>query len=167
MLTNLLIMRHAKSSWGDEDLSDHDRPLNKRGQAAADMIGQVLTAKNYPPDIIWASDAQRTKETAQRIIRVTPGAQDLRYQPEFYLAGAIHVLNLLRSVDEPSGRLMLLGHNPGWEGLFEHFSGHPENFPTAACAIFTRKDPSAHWLTAQAWQFRDFLRPRDLTPEPL
>jgi len=162
MLSYLLIMRHAKSSWKDEGLSDHDRPLNKRGRAAADMMGTVLTAKNYAPDIIWASDAQRTKETAQRLIRIIPGAQTISYQPDFYMAGALQALDLLSAVAEPDGKLMLLGHNPGWEGLFEHFSGHYERFPTGACGVFARKDPAADWRSPAAWQFKELLRPRDL-----
>lgn len=163
MITHLLIMRHAKSSWGDENLSDHDRPLNKRGQKGADLIAKTLTAKDYQPDMIWSSDAERTKETARRMIQIIPGAQKILYQPEFYMAGALHVLDLLRTSDEPSGRLMLLGHNPGWEGLFEYFTGQYQRFPTGACAVLLRKDVSADWLTPEAWQFKELLRPRDLT----
>jgi phosphohistidine phosphatase SixA len=58
---------------------------------------------------------------------------------------------------------MLLGHNPGWEGLFEYFSGHYERFPTGACAVFSRKDKLANWLTPKAWAFETLLRPRDLS----
>lgn len=162
MLNYLLIMRHAKSSWKDEGLADHDRPLNKRGRESADRIAQILTAKHCAPDIIWSSDAQRTKETALRMIRVIPGAQQISYEPGFYMAGALHVLDLLSAAKEPDGALMLLGHNPGWEGLFAHFSGHHERFPTGACAVFARKDPAADWRTSEAWQFKELLRPRDL-----
>jgi len=71
MLSHLLLMRHAKSSWSDGNLSDHERPLNKRGDKAAIAVGQALVARGYPPDIIWSSDATRTRQTAMRLIRLS------------------------------------------------------------------------------------------------
>jgi len=158
-------MRHAKSSWEDENLPDHSRPLNKRGRDSADIIAKALILRRYSPDTIWSSDAERTKETALRIIRIIPGTQNIFYQPGFYMAGALQALDLLETSNEPDGKLMLLGHNPGWEGLFEHFSRHYERFPTGTCAVFLRKDTSADWLSPQAWQFKELLRPRELMAE--
>lgn len=162
MLSYLLIMRHAKSSWSDETLTDHARPLNGRGRESADVIAQTLTAKGYPPDIIWSSDAQRTKETATRMIRVIPGPQQIFYQPEFYMASAEQTLQLCSSADEPDGKLLLLGHNPGWSNLFHFFSGTYHRYPTATCAVFARKDETANWLTPDAWQLKDILVARDI-----
>ena len=162
MLSHLLIMRHAKSSWADENLTDHARPLNARGRESADVMASTLTAKGFAPDVIWSSDAQRTRETATRMIRVIPGPQQVFYQPEFYMASAHQALQICAAADEPDGKLMLLGHNPGWEDLFDHFSGHHQLYPTAGCGIFARKDESAHWLTPEAWQLKEFLKPRDL-----
>jgi len=155
-------MRHAKSSWDNETLTDHARPLNMRGRESADMIAKTLTAKNVAPDIIWSSDAQRTKETAARMIAIIPGAQTIFYQPGFYMANTHQVLNLCAASEEPDGKLLLLGHNPGWADLFEHFSGHTHRYPTGACAIFARANESENWLTPTAWQFKDILLPRAL-----
>ena len=162
MLTHLLIMRHAKSSWTDASLPDHARPLNGRGRESADVIAATLTAKGFAPDVIWSSDAQRTRETATRMIRVIPGAQQVFYQPEFYMASANQALQICTAADEPDGKLMLLGHNPGWEDLFDHFSGHHQQYATGCCGVFVRKDKSAHWLSPEAWHFKIFLQPRDL-----
>jgi len=162
MLSHLLIMRHAKSSWADETQTDHQRPLNLRGRESADVIAATLTARGFAPDIIWSSDAQRTKETAIRMIRVIPGPQQVFYQPEFYMASANKALQVCGSADEPSGKLMLLGHNPGWSNLFNYFSGTHHRYPTATCAVFTRKDESADWLTADAWQLKDILIAREI-----
>ena len=162
MLTHLLIMRHAKSSWADADLPDHARPLNGRGRESADVIAATLTAQGIAPDIIWSSDAQRTKETATRMIRVIPGPQQIFYQAEFYMASASQALQICAAAYEPDGKLMLLGHNPGWEDLFDHFSGYHQRYATAACGVFARKDKSANWLTPDAWQFKTLLNPRDL-----
>ena len=158
-------MRHAKSSWDDVDLSDHDRPLDERGRQSADKVAQVLNAKGYAPDIIWCSDAERTKETAVRIIRIIPGPQKIFHQPGFYMASAESVLQLCASAEEPDGNLMLLGHNPGWADLFELFSGTYHRYPTGACGVFARKDTEAPWLSPDAWQFEALLLPRELMAE--
>ena len=105
-------MRHAKSSWSDGSLSDHERPLNKRGKRAAEAVGHALTARGYPPDIIWSSDATRTRETAMRLIRAIPGAQTVNYNSDFYHASLETVLSVCGKQIEPDGKLMLLGHNP-------------------------------------------------------
>jgi len=85
-------MRHAKSSWSDGQLTDHERPLNNRGRRAAAEIGSTLHARGYAPDIIWSSDAKRTRETAMLLIREIPGAQTVHYNSEFYHASVETVL---------------------------------------------------------------------------
>jgi len=92
MLTHLLLMRHAKSSWKDQSLADHARPLNKRGRREADIIARTLTAKGFAPDIIWSSDAERTSETAARLISIMPGAQSIIRTAEFYHASSAKVI---------------------------------------------------------------------------
>ena len=158
-------MRHAKSSWDDVNLSDHQRPLNERGRKSADKIAQTLNAQGYAPDVIWCSDAERTKETALRIMRIIPGAQTIFHQPDFYMASADAVLQLCASAEEPDGNLLLLGHNPGWADLFEHFSGHYHRYPTGTCGVFARKDDTESWLSPTAWQFKALLLPRELMTE--
>lgn len=170
MLTHLLIMRHAKSSWANISQSDHERPLNNRGRKSAGMTAQVLTARGYAPDMIWSSDSVRTKETATRMMREIPGAQVVHYFPEFYHASVGDVLDVCQkqTTIETTAfeRLMLLGHNPGWSSLYEYFcAGNPliaSAFPTAACAVFSRnKNLEASWMTPEAWRPIDLLLPRD------
>jgi len=163
MLTHLLLMRHAKSSWSDGSLSDHERPLNKRGRRAAEMVGQALTARGYPPDLIWASDSKRTRETAMLLIRAIPGAQTVEYTPDFYHASERQVLTLCQKQAEPDGRLMLLGHNPGWAGLHYYFTGQSHRFPTAACTVLKRvSDDGRNWMAPERWRMIDLILPREL-----
>ncbi len=163
MLTHLLLMRHAKSSWKDQSQPDHARPLNKRGRKEADIIGQTLSAKGFAPDIIWASDAERTSETAARLISIIPGAQSIIRNPEFYHASAAIVIAKCISQEEPSGGLMLLGHNPGWSELALHFTGREFNLPTAGCLVFKRKDENYEdWISPKHWHLADFLEPAAL-----
>lgn len=163
MLTHLLIMRHAKSSWSDGRLSDHERPLNTRGQKSAEAVGAALHARGYAPDIIWSSDAARTRQTAMRLIRAIPGAQTVEYSPDFYHASAAQVIGLCGRQIEPDGRLMLLGHNPGWAELHSYFTQREDDFPTAACTVLARTyKGDGDWLTPQAWRMIDYIVPRDL-----
>lgn len=119
----LLIMRHAKSSWSDASLTDHERPLNKRGKHAARAVGKALTARGYAPNIIWSSDSKRTRETAMGLIRAIPGAQMVRYFSEFYHGSFIDVDTVCNREVLPEGNLMWLGHNPGWADMYGQFSG--------------------------------------------
>jgi len=142
-------------------MTDHERPLNARGERAADMMGQVLTARGLAPDIIWCSDAVRTRLTALRLIRAIPGAQQVEYISEFYHASAQNVLDVCTQKGEPDKTLMLLGHNPGWGSLHAHFTGSPHAYPTGACTVLTRKN-HGDWLSPDSWTFKDLILPREL-----
>jgi len=154
-------MRHAKSSWNFDDLSDHQRPLNGRGRKAAKKMGKVLRAKNLFPDIIWSSDSARTRETVSRLVGKSD-EPDIEYLNGFYHAGANKILYLCQSRGEPeTNTLMLVGHNPGWEELVYNFSGLSRRMPTGACAIFKRIDQNAEWLSPEAWKLQELLLPRE------
>ncbi len=163
MLSHLLLMRHAKSSWSNGELSDHERPLNDRGRRAACAVGAALTARGYAPEIIWSSDSKRTRETAMHLIRAIPGAQTVNYNSEFYHASVETVLRVCGQEIEPSQPLMLLGHNPGWSDLHEYFTGQAHNYPTGACTVLTRKQNGiSDWLNPAAWTYADLILPREL-----
>jgi len=163
MLRRLLIMRHAKSSWDNPAQSDHERPLNARGRRAADAVGKTLSARGFAPQLIWSSDAQRTRETATLLIRAIPGAQTVTYSSAFYHAGAQTVIDTAAALGEPDSieTLMWLGHNPGWSDLFEHFTGQAHRFPTGSCAVLERRG-DGDWLDSESWTLKDMILPRDL-----
>ncbi len=156
---HLLLMRHAKSSWHHEGLTDHERPLNDRGRRAARDIGGVLRAKGLVPDIVWSSDSARTRETFARTFADTN--IEPRWHSSFYHASANQVLYVCAEQGEPDGILMLLGHNPGWEDLLFHFSGLSRRMPTGACAIFRRTRTKTDWLERESWRLVELLLPRD------
>ena len=163
-VTHLLLMRHAKSSWNDPSLDDHDRPLNARGRRDCPIVANALHARGFAPDLIWASSAVRTRETAERMMRALPGAQTVVRVPEFYHASAGRVLDSLAQSDEPEGKLMLLGHNPGWSQLVELLGGGVHRMPTAAVAVFARKDADEPWWSASAWRLVDMMTPKEILP---
>ena len=166
MLAQLLVTRHAKSSWSDPTLDDHERPLNARGRRACELLAGALHRRGFVPDIVWCSSAVRTRETADRLLSALPGAPDVRHRvevvPGFYHASAERVLGYLAGRSEPEGTLMLLGHNPGWQSLAEHFTGSVRRMPTGATLVLGRvARPAAVW-EARAWREVDWILPREL-----
>ena len=161
-LQHLLIMRHAKSSWSEGRLSDHERPLNERGVRAAHDVGGVLRAKQILPKTIWSSDSARTRETVAKLGLDMDDVQ-IDYLADFYHAPANKVLYVCEGRGAPgAGPLMLVGHNPGWEDLFYHFAGMSRRMPTGACAIFARTKSKTDWLAPESWRLLDYILPRDL-----
>ena len=117
-LTELLILRHAKSSWSDPDLADFDRPLKGRGRRDCIKIGRYLNAFNLAPDYILSSTAVRAKDTTQRVLS-EPGWNEIPvdWRDELYHAGPSIWLSALASCPEDARRVMIVGHNPGLEDL--------------------------------------------------
>lgn len=142
-------------------MTDHERPLNGRGRRAATAVGQALHARGYAPEVIWASDSKRTRETSMRLIRAIPGAQRVDYYSEFYHASPSDVFHIVRREGEPDGveRLMWLGHNPGWGELHAFYTGRYDDFPTGACTVLERVSDE-DWLQPESWKPVDFILPR-------
>ena len=162
VLTHLLLMRHAKSSWTAGVESDHERPLNARGREEALAMAKALVERGLAPDTIWASSAVRTRETAHILMRAIPGAQTVVSVPAFYAAAPEAVLHELAGADEPEGRLMLLGHNPGWQSLTGFFTGAMREMPTAAICVLARRREDLSWHSSAAWELLEHLTPRSV-----
>lgn len=115
MLTHmktLYILRHAKSSWKFEELSDHDRPLNKRGRADAPMIGQELASREVKPNLIISSPAVRAITTATLV------GKEIGYEPDeilvddrVYGADKHELMEIVKETPDEVEKLMLIGHN--------------------------------------------------------
>ena len=163
MLSHLLLMRHSKSSWPDDIESDHERPLTESGKETAHAIGHLLSARNYAPDIIWSSDAARTRQTAMALIRAIEGAQTVLYNSQLYHASALQMLSICEREVEPSGNLMILGHNPGISAFHEYLTRQNHPYSPASCAVFARQDYNGEsWLDPKTWRLIDFINPKEL-----
>ena len=133
VLKTLLILRHAKSSWDDSALDDHERPLNARGEKDAPRMGRLARKKGLSPELIISSDAVRARLTAEEMANATGG--QILLDPRLYHASAAEILAVIRSVVEDSvATVMVVGHNPGLEELIARLTGEREPFPTAALA---------------------------------
>ena len=162
-MKTLLLLRHAKSSWGDGDLADFDRPLNNRGRHDAPRMGQLLARHELTPDLIITSAARRAATTAELVAMAAEYAGDIQYTNELYLADPDTFLEVARETDDSVARLMLVGHNPGIEELVAALAGRDERMPTAALACF-RLDID-HWrdLTDEtAAEMLHLWRPKEL-----
>ncbi len=133
-MKTLMVSRQAKSSWKDECLSDHDRPLNGRGERAAPRMGKLIRQEGLTPDVIVCSTAVRAKRTAELAAESSGFSGRFHFLDDLYLATASAALNLVRQLPDELSIAMLVAHNPGLEDLVQRFSGIPIMMPTAALA---------------------------------
>jgi phosphohistidine phosphatase len=133
-MKSLLVLRHAKSSWNDPALDDHERPLNARGLRDAPRMGELLREYGLIPDVLLSSDAVRARLTAEAVADVAGCTGEILLDPRLYLAGPADILSLLPSVRENAETVMIVGHNPGLEQLVEQLTGKRHDLPTAALA---------------------------------
>jgi phosphohistidine phosphatase len=136
-MKTLLLLRHAKSSWKDSSIADHDRPLNKRGEKAAPAMGRLLKTEKLVPDLILSSTAVRARSTAEAVARSSSYRGKVELLESLYLATAGKLLSEAQThAPDSATRLLLVAHNPGMEDLVEILSGKRESFPTAGLAVF-------------------------------
>lgn len=142
-MKTLLILRHAKSSWSNPVLADHDRPLNKRGKRDAPRMGELLRREEMLPDLIISSTARRARDTAQIVAEHSGCDGQIWLERDLYAAEAEEILGVLATLPDEHTCVMVVGHNPGLEELLEALSGNYERLPTAALAQLYL--PIAHW----------------------
>jgi phosphohistidine phosphatase len=167
----LFVLRHAKSSWDNPGLEDHERPLAPRGQRACVVMAEHIRATGIAPDLVLCSSARRTRETLERVD--PPGERVI--EPALYSASTDQVIARLRQVPDDVGSVMLVGHNPASQVLVLRLShrdrgaaASPERaaverkFPTGALATLTF-DGSWSDLAPGGALLTEFLTPRELS----
>ena len=131
----LVLLRHAKSSWDQPDLADHDRPLNARGRRAGAWVGQHFREQEITFDFVLCSSAVRTMETLALL--ELDGRTEVVVEGDLYGATAEEMLARLRRVTTSASSVLLIAHNPGVHELAVMLTGdreHLGSFPTAALA---------------------------------
>ncbi len=112
-MKQLLLCRHAKSSWKDTGLADIDRPLNGRGRKNAPEMGRRLAAAGAVPDLVVSSPACRALATAGLIALATGMDPDeIVVKKQVYDASSTGLLRVIQGLEEQRDRVMLVGHNP-------------------------------------------------------
>src|SRR5262245_48582071 len=112
-MRRLLMLRHAKSSWSEPGASDHDRPLNRRGQETAPRIGAYLARHALVPQRVLCSTARRARETWDLVAAALGDAPPTTYVDQLYDAAPRAILGAIRDADADAQSLLVVGHNPG------------------------------------------------------
>ncbi|HEY4920990.1 MAG TPA: histidine phosphatase family protein [Xanthobacteraceae bacterium] len=112
-MRRLLLLRHAKSSWAEPGASDHERPLNRRGQEAAPRIGAYLARHKLVPDCVLCSTARRARETWELVAAAVSAASAATYVERLYDAAPRTLLDLFRHAEPAAKSVLAVGHNPG------------------------------------------------------
>ena len=169
-MKKIILLRHAKSSWKHAGLSDHERPLNKRGRNAAPVIGDWLNRNGHTPDVILCSTAIRTQDTVERLGLSTDLDSALMLQSALYHAAPDDLLTALKALEDTHQSAMIVAHEPGlssFSGMLAKTAGTHcvaayEHFPTAAAAIFEADIKRWSELAYCSARFADFVMPRHL-----
>lgn len=117
-MKHLFFVRHAKSSWADPYLSDHDRPLNSRGKRDAPLMAERLAATKVRADGVLVSSAKRAKKTA-KVFREAFGLSkdQVIVQEELYHASPKTIQRAIRQLPDNWKTVLVFGHNPGFTEL--------------------------------------------------
>ncbi|HXV77166.1 MAG TPA: histidine phosphatase family protein [Candidatus Polarisedimenticolaceae bacterium] len=134
-MKRLLVLRHAKSSWRDQALDDHERPLNKRGRRDAPRIGLLMERRGLLPQIAITSSALRARATLELALEPREWAGEIRVSPRVYGASATEIVDVLGETPGRYDRLLLVGHNPTLEELVAGLTGRAVALPTGALAV--------------------------------
>lgn len=136
-MKQLIIVRHAKSDWGDFNLKDFDRPLNHRGHKNAPEMAERLVSKDIKPDAIVSSPALRAITTAKYFASGwSLNADQLTTKANIYEANTKTLLNVINGLDDQFNTIALFGHNPGLTDLLNYLTDeYIANMPTCSVAI--------------------------------
>lgn len=127
-------MRHAKSSWRDSGLDDHERPLNGRGRRAAPIMARLLRERSLEPDHVLTSSAVRAQDTARTVVGELGYTGPFEVTRQLYLADVKTYLAAIADLPKAVDRPLILGHNPGISELVFALTGTEVDMPTAAVA---------------------------------
>jgi phosphohistidine phosphatase len=161
------LLRHAKSSWEDATLADHDRPLASRGRRATKSLARHLKREGIEPELVLCSSALRARETLEGISPAL-GAASVSIEERLYGASGTVLIERLREIPDNVQSVLLIGHNPAVQQAALDLAGTVEaagelerKYPTGALATF---DFDGTWgaLERGSAHLARFVRPRDL-----
>ena len=170
-MKTLYLLRHAKSSWSDASLGDHDRPLNSRGYHAAPLMGAFLREGGHTPDFVLCSTAARTRQTLAAVLEELDVEPAIDWDGDLYLAGPQEMLDLLRAVPDTVESVLMVAHNPGTAILADALCAQGEatalalmrtKYPTAGLAIIDLEVDRWEETRSDCGRLVSFTRPRDL-----
>lgn len=137
MAKQLLLVRHGKSDWGNLDLKDFDRPLNKRGKENAPEMAERLVNKGFKPDLLVSSPAKRAKSTAKYFAEAYCFEQ-IQYENTIYEANTTALLKVVNDLNDSADKVLMFGHNPGFTDFANELcNADIYNIPTAGMVLIS------------------------------
>lgn len=171
-MLDLMLLRHAKSSWAEAGQADRDRPLNERGKRAATAVGRYMASHGLVPQLVLCSPARRARETW------TLAAGELKASPAVLVVDEIYdfgdgkaLMECLRHKTGAAQSILLVGHNPSIAALARNLIGTgsrklrerlEEKYPTAALAVISFDLTNWGSLAAGSGTLLRFVTPRDI-----
>ncbi len=137
MAKQLLLVRHGKSDWGNIDLNDFDRPLNKRGKENAPEMAERLVNRGFKIDLIVSSPAKRAKSTAKYFAEAY-NIDQIQFEESIYEANTTVLLRVVNALDDAAEKVVLFGHNPGFTDFANELcDADIYNIPTAGMVLIS------------------------------
>ena len=141
-MKKVTLIRHAKSSWEDMMLKDHDRPLNKRGKRDAPFMAKMMASRGWRPDLLISSTANRAQTTTRHFaeaLNIRP--EEMLLQERIYEASIPTIINLIAQLNDQWSAVALFGHNPTFTMVANIFyrNEYLDNLPT--CGIVEIEAP--------------------------
>ena len=156
------LLRHAKSSWTDPALGDHERPLNERGERDVPRMARRLRSLGVRPSLIITSTAARALQTVRLFAReIGYPLEFLQREAGLYLAPPEAIVAVIGQQDESFNDLLVCGHNPGMSELAATLTrGAVREMPTCGAVIL--EAPIRKWaeLPGAEWQLVGFETPK-------
>ena len=158
-MKRLTLMRHADARWQDPGLSDFERPLNRRGSAAAEAMARRLAVLSLVPDLLLVSPARRTRQTGEIVAReLSVPARLVLSEEALYLAGAADLLKVVQATGPRVTHLLVVAHNPGVSELVQQLVPGAEASGLATAALCSIAFETKHWTTIGVAAAKDVLR---------
>lgn len=155
-MKRLTLMRHGDAQWKDPEVADFARPLNRRGSGEAEAMARRLAELTLAPDLIMASPARRTQQTAEIVAReLLMPPRRIRYEEALYLAGPQEILRLARAIGPRVPHLMIVGHNPGVSELAHLLAPGIDIGGLATAAICSMTFEAERWAAVGPGGTRD------------
>jgi phosphohistidine phosphatase len=170
MLT-LSLLRHAKSSWKNPTIPDHDRPLNARGKADAPLMGKAMAKHGLVPDLVLCSTARRTRDTLDLVLPELKAEPKIVYEDGLYHGTPQEMLAILQNVPAGASQVLLVGHNPELESFALDLIGSgpkqlkdriEAKYPTAALAVMRFLAGAWKDVGVNSGKLELFLTPADV-----
>ena len=161
-MKRLWLLRHAKSSWGEPGLADHDRPLAPRGRKAGKRMRRWATEHGVRPELVLCSTAVRARATLD-LVAPALGTPAVEIEGGLYHAWADDLLERLRGISPDVGCVLMVGHNPGFHNLVALLAPPgPDTFPTGALAELQIDVEDWHGLRPGGAELVQLVLPREL-----